>query len=414
MAEYAAAPDPREGLFTFGPFRGLRNNTSPDAFSPEDLAVALNVDLDDSLATGRRKGYSAPVTAAVDRDLWASGAVCLGVGSNTLKMINPDFSTTTLRAGLTAGRALSYAVAGDRVFYANGVELGCVQNGIDRAWGLAVPGTPVAAAGNGALAAGLYQYVVTYLRADGQESGAGKAGTIELMTAGGIELASISVSADPTVAHKIVYATSVGGQTLYRAGLIANADTTYAIREVRTGASPLVTQFLSLPPAGDHIAYWNGWMLVAQGARLYPSEAYAPELFDLRKAVPLLDRITMVAPVRDGVWLGTNSQVLWLTGDSPETWKYRAVADYGVIPGALAYADSELLAGGTPGEQIAFFATKRGLCVGHIGGAFANLTAERFAYPVQERGAAVVRRHRGIVQLVATLQGAEIAGNAAA
>jgi hypothetical protein len=393
----------------------LRNNVSSDAFSPEDLEVALNVDIDDSLSAGRRKGYSAPVTASVDRDLWASGSVCLGVGSNALKLVNPDYSLVTLRSGLTADRPLSYAVAGDRVFYANGAELGCVQAGAHRTWGLDVPGMPVAAATAGTLRAGLYQYAVTYLRADGQESGAGRAGTIELTDTGGISLSSISVSDDPGVTYKIVYATSVGGGTLYRTGLIANADTTYVIREERMGASPLITQFLSAPPAGDHIAYWNGWMLVAQGARLYPSEPYAPELFDLRKSVPFLDRITMVAPVTDGVWVGTASQIGWLTGDSPETWRFRVVAEHGVVPGALAYGDSELLGDGSAaGERYAFFASKQGLCVGRPGGAFANLTQARFAYPIQERGAVVVRRHRGIAQLVATMRGAEVAGNVAA
>jgi len=44
-----------------------------------------------------------------------------------------------------------------------------------------------------------------------QESGAGKAGTIELFTAGGISLSSVPVSADPTVTHKAIYATTVGG-----------------------------------------------------------------------------------------------------------------------------------------------------------------------------------------------------------
>jgi hypothetical protein len=87
-------------------------------------------------------------------------------------------------------------------------------------------------------------------------------------------------------------------------------------------------------------------------------------------------------------------------------------AEYGVIPGALTYADQELLGDGSAaGEVLPFFATKRGLCVGKNGGAFANLTQARFAYPSQERGAVMVRRHRGMSQFVATLQGAEVAGN---
>lgn len=415
VTEYAAPLDPRENVFAFNEFLGLRNNVGQSSFAAGDLATALNVDIDDARNLLRRKGYSAVVTAALDRDLWATGGVCLGVGSNALKLVNPDLSLVTLRPGLTSGRALSYAPVGNRIFYANGVENGCVQNGVHRTWGVAPPAMPVATSTGGVLRAGLYQYAVTYLRADGQESGTGRAGTITLAATGGISLSAIPVSADATVTHKVIYATSVGGETLYRRGLILNTDTTFVIRELQADASPLITQFLSPPPAGDFLALHHGWMLVAKGAYLYPSEVFGPELFDLRKSIPFLDRITMVAPVRDGVWIGTDSQVIWVAGDSPETWTYNERADYGVIPGTLAFGDSELLGSGeVGGETVACFASKRGLCVGRVGGALMNLTERRFAYPVMDRGAAIVRRHRGIAQLLVTTQGTEQAGNVAA
>jgi len=415
MTEYSDPVDPREGLEEYASFLGLRNTVSPESFSKQDLATCLNCDIDDSLGISRRKGYSAPVTAAVDRDLWASGSVCLGVGSNSLKLVNPDWTTTTLRSGLTASKSLSYTFVGDRVFYSNGVELGCVQNGAHRTWGLDAPGVPVAATTGGSLPAGWYQYAVTYLRDDGQESGARKAGTIDLADIGGISLSSISVSSDPTVTHKVIYATpTAGGTTLYRAGVIANADTDFVIRDPRMGSSPLVTQFLSAPPAGDFIGYYGGVMMVAKGARLYPSEPYAPELFDLRKAVPFSSSVTMIAPVKEGVWVGTNDQIIWLAGNTPEAWTHRVVAEYGAIPGTLTFGDGELFGDGSlAGDPIAFFATKRGLCAGRPNGTITNLTQHRFAYPIQPKGAAIVRRHRGIAQLLCTMQGAETAGNVA-
>ena len=146
MAEYADPIDPREGLEEYANFQGLRNTVSAESFSKEDLVTALNVDVDDSLGISRRKGFSAPVTAAVDRSLFASGSVCLGVGSNALKRVHPDWTTTTLRSGLTASKELSYAVVGDRVFYSNSVETGCVQGSVHRTWGLEVPGVPVVTA----------------------------------------------------------------------------------------------------------------------------------------------------------------------------------------------------------------------------------------------------------------------------
>jgi len=412
---YAASVDPKEGLEVFDQFLGLRNNVTADNFGREDLVAALNVDIDDSLAISRRKGYSAPVTSAIDRALWASGSICLGVGSNALKQVLPDYSTIILRTGLTAARRLSYAAVGDRVFYSNGVEKGCVRDAADHSWGLAVPGVPVATTTGGTLPAGEYQYAVTYLREDGQESGTGRAGTITLAATGGIALSAIPVSSDIDVAHKVIYVSPTGGETLYRVGVILNADTTFVIREQRMGASPLLTQFLQPPPTGDHIAYQNGYMLVAKDSRLYPSEPYAPELFDYRKALPFLGRITMVAPVKGGVWIGLDGQIGWLAGDTPETWDYKPAADYGVIPGTLWFADAGVVGDGQgTGEIAALFASKRGLCVGFPGGRLMNATESRFAYPSMDTGASIVRRHRGITQFLVTMQGAETAGNVAA
>lgn len=414
MAEYAAPISDKEGLVEYAEFRGLRNNVDPEAFALGDLVTALNVDIDDSLGISRRKGFSAPVTSAIDRDIWASGPICLGVGSDDLKLVNPDWSTKTLRSDLSSGQTLSYAMMGDRVFYGNGSELGCVQNGAHRTWGITPPGGFDATDTGGALTAGKYQVVATYLRNDGQESGASRAIEIELTAPGGISSSGIPVSTDPTVTHKVIYATSAGGETFFRAGVIDNSTTAFVIREVRMGVSPLLTQFLSPPPAGTFIAQWKGWMLVAKDNRLYPSEVYAPELFDLRKSIPFLDKITMIAPVKGGVWIGTNSQILWMEGDAPEKWMFRVVAEYGVIPHTLAFGDGDALGDGSAaGDPVAFFASKQGLCVGRSDGSFANVTQARFAYPIQERGAGIVRRHRGTVQYLTTFQGTETAGNIA-
>ena len=119
----------------------------------------------------------------------------------------------------------------------------------------------------------------------------------------------------------------------------------------------------------------------------------------------------MIAPVDDGVWIGTDSQVVWLTGDSPETWQFYVRAEYGVIPGTLSYGDAELVGDGKGGSPLAMFATHQGLCIGDNTGGLSNMTQARFAYPSQPVGAGVVRRHRGLAQYLVTLNGLETAGN---
>ena len=398
-------------------FTGLRNNVGAAGFDLGDLEVGLNVDIDDKGFLLRRKGHSAVVVAGVDRDLFAAGGVCLGVGSNTLVQISPNWSTQNLHSGLTPNRPLSYAAIGARVYYSNGVESGVVENGQRRSWGLEVPGFPDVDFTGGALSAGQYQVALTYLRADGQESGARISIVANLVAPdGGLEL-TLPVSTDSNVTLKAIYVSARNGEILYRYAVIDKAVTTFAVREERPGIVALATQFL-VPPnmlgAIDYIAYGNGRMLVAVGSRLYCSEPYAPELFDPRKSWPFLDAITMVVPLEDGTWLGTKSQVIWLPNAEPEKWQFMAKAPYGVIPGT-AYVDSLSSIGDGSGKGLAvYFATTQGLCVGGNGGQMSNFTEGKFSYPIQERGAGIVRRHRGMSQYLTTLHGAEVAGNVAA
>jgi hypothetical protein len=401
-----------EDLFEYVGFRGLRNNVGPQGFEPGDLEVGMNADIDDALFIHRRKGHSAPTVSGLCHSLWASGGVCLVVRNDVLTRVNPDFTLATLRSGM-ASRPVSYAAIGGRVYYSNGVENGVVEGQQHRTWGLEVPAAFAATVTGGGLRAGRYQYTATYMRQDNQESGARRAEVVELVATSGFDLALIP-SADPGVDRIAVYISDRDGETLFRHAVVPNAAGTLAVRELRVPLGPhLETQFLLYPPLGAPIAYANGRMLVAAGNRLFPSEPYAPELFDWRKSVPFLSKITLVAPLEDGTWLGTEDQVIWLPNAEPEKWDFRVRAEYGVVPGTVAYADGELIGDGSQKSQAVFFFTAQGPCAGLPGGQLMNFTQERYSPPKMQQGAGIVRRHRGIAQYVATLQGVVTAGNVA-
>lgn len=404
--------DPREGLFEFREFKGLRNDTDTRDFEPGDMDAALNTDIDNGQNIARRKGFSAPVVAGIDRSLFSAGSVCLGIGSNTLFHIKPDWSTTGLHSGLTPNLPMAYAPIGARVYYTNGAESGAVENGARRTWGLSVPVLGPVVTTGGAFLSGRYQFSMTYLRQDGQESGAALAAVQELTTTGGFAL-TLPVSTDPTVTRKAVYISARDGEALYLCAILDNSVTAFTVFEPKQLTIALATQFLSAPFAGEHIAYGNGRMLVARGSRLYPSEAYAPELFDLRKGVPFLDRITMVAPLLDGTWLGTDTQVIWLPNAEPEKWEFVVKAQYGVIPYTDTMNNSTAVDPQKGQDPAVFFASTRGLCMGARGGQLINFTDGRFAYPIQPTGTGVVRSHRGTVQYLVTLNGPETVGNVA-
>lgn len=385
-------------------FTGLRNTVSAESFGSGDLEQALNVDITAAGKIRRRKGAT-ELQAGSYHSVWSDGAICFVVAGTTLYRYHTDGALEAMVAGLSASRPMSYVAQGARVYMSNGVTTRMFADGI-RPWGITPPTMqPTATEIGGSLPSGRYQFAMTFVRADGTESGTGLASVIDI-DSGGIGFQSLPVSDDITVVGRNLYISPVNGDKLFLLAELGVAETAATYMTERIGHKILETQHLSPPPPGDILALYNGRMYVAVGRRLYPSLPYAPELFDLRAGFTFPSTVTLVAPVKDGIYVGTETSIVFLSGASPEKFEQNVLTSYGAIPGTLSYADTELVTEGGSGEA-AFFATNEGLCVGMDGGALRNLTRERFLYPQQPRGASVVRTHGGVAQLVAVLQGAE-------
>lgn len=396
---------------TYANFAGLRNNVPVGEFGLSDLSVALNVDLNDSGVASRRKGYGAPVLEGSYHSLWNGAGVCLAVTGSSLVRILPGYTATVLRTGLVPGLRMSYVAVGTRAYYSNDSDTGVVENGASRSWGLSPPARISATAISGTLRPGRYQFAMTYLRDDGQESGAPLSGVLELLTTGGLRFDSLPVSADPSVLTKAVYVSKVDGETLYRRAEIAAAQTSLQVTDDGLSTLVLRTQHLSGAPAGSIISYYNGRTLSASGSVLRYSEPYAYEHFDPRAYLPFESAIKLVAPVDGGVFIGTENETVFLRGDDVAQAVLVTKAAYGAVPGTLAYAQASAFGDGSAEGTAALWASTQGLCLGRDGGGFRNLTQDRFAYPKQPQGAALFRQHRGLNQYVAVLHGAETTGN---
>jgi hypothetical protein len=208
---------------------------------------------------------------------------------------------------------------------------------------------------------------------------------------------------------------------LFRVGLLAPNAGAFVYQMEASMQVPLITQHLRPAPPGQIVDNLNGGRtLVARGNVLYYSEPYSLELFDLRKNYTYPSRITLVVGMNSGAYVGTADDVVWMDGTVPEKWTSTPKLSYGAIPGAVTVCSKDMVNAGAEGGRlmgekgrlVAVFATTRGVCVGEDNGMIVNLTHERFLYPIQDKGAMLVRRHRGFVQGLVTLQGAEIADDA--
>lgn len=400
MADPQAQRD--QDVVAYTAFAGVRNDVAPERLAPSDLALGDNVDLDQSGRLSRRAGYTQRVAGAT-HSLWADPAqeICLYVAGGALRQLAPDL-TSAARLTLADGAArMSYVRVNERVYFSNGVETGILENGAVRTWGLAVPPTPGVAVTVGNMPAGLYQYALTWLRADGQESGAALAGRVDVPEGGGLNL-TLPVAVDPTVVAKVLYLTTPNGETLYEAAVpFPNALTAaYYGNDANELATPLDTQFLQAAPAGQLVAYHRGRLFVAVGSVLYMSEPYAYELFDLRQHLDLDARITMLAPLIDkeqgntginsGMFIGTDKSCGALIGMGPDDFQYVPKQNYGALLGALDYVDgSQFNDGGSTSRQLPIWLSTRGICVGMPSMQVQNLTLGRYLSPMAGQGAAL-------------------------
>jgi len=402
--------NPQEGLYEYAKFDGMRNTVPLEQFGLEDLEAGTNVDIDDAKRATRRKGCAAALMGGNFTSLWNDPNQMLAIsGGSTLVRVLPDYAV--LRAGLTPGLDMAFTYVADRVFYSNRIETGIIRAGRSRTWGLEVPPEqPIASAIGGVLPAGRYQFAVTYLRSDSQESGTLAAGSIDLLSDGGVRLDSIASSSDPDVAAKVVYCSKWNDDTLFRAGIIPPSATRFNYQLQGTGTVQLITQHLRPAPAGQIVDNFNGGRtLVAVGNVLYYSEPYSLELFDLRKNYTFESEITLLVGLDNGAYLGTDDQVIWMAGKVPETWDHDQRLAYGAILGASTRCSRDMILEGGGNKPCAVFMTTRGLCVGDEGGNVTNLTQDRFLPPIQPRGSIVVRQHRGMIQALAAMRGGETA-----
>lgn len=389
-----------QDIVTYESFAGLRNDVSPERFNTNDLATAINVNLDKSGEISRRPGFTKQVSASV-HSLWASRDTCLYASGSTLYRLNPDLATSVGLTSLSSvGSRVSYQQVNDQIFYANGADFGVIDHGVARTWGIVPPVLPGVTVTVGQMPAGTYQFSLTYFRVDGQESGAPLAGVISAQNGAGLSF-TLPVSTDPGVVSKALYVSPPNGDTMYLAALIPNSVTNFTYTNDTLELDlPLATQFLQGPPAGHLLGFYRGRMYVAVGDTIYPSQPYAYEQFDLRENFQLDGRVTLMASMTDrergdtgehsGFFIGTDRSCGVIVGNDVTDFQYVPKTDYGAIMGAIDYVDGSLFGDNSAGaRQLPMFLTTQGICIGLPEMDIRNLTRTKYGFAAGGQGAAL-------------------------
>lgn len=391
-----------QDVVAYASFSGLRNSVDPERFTQSDLARADNINHDETGRISRRDGYTRQ-DATPTHSLWADalGTVCLFGQGNVLYRLNPDFTKQPL-ATLTSSQRISFEKVNDRVYFSNGVDTGVIEQGAVRSWGVAPPTLPAVALGFGSLPAGTYQFSMTYLRDDMQESGAPLAGTVQVPTDGAaLVFTQLPVSRDPHVGAKNLYLSPPNGEQLFLAMTFANSTTsgTYA-SDASELDLPLDTQFLTPAPAGQLVAYYRGSLFVAVGDLLCPSRPFAYEQFDPRDYIQMDGRITMLGAVTDkelyesgknsGFFIGTDRSCGVLVGSGPREFQYVPKTRYGAVFGTMTLVDGSLFEDGSASARdLPMWLSTQGICVGMADLTIKNMTRTRYGFLTGGEGGAL-------------------------
>ena len=200
-----------------------------------------------------------------------------------------------------------------------------------------------------------------------------------------------------------IYVSPANGDALYLA--TTTTASSYIIPIVGSLRQSLQTLGLRPMPAGDIVRERGGRLLVAVGATIYYSEPFGYGLHNpLRGRVHFGERITLLAPVDGGCYVGTEAATFWLPGGDIEKTEVVELLPYGVVPGTDTALENQ--------TGVAWMST-RGLVVADAAGQAKNVQEDAVAVEPAATGATLFREQDGMRQLVSSLAGAQTSRAAA-
>ena len=160
------------------------------------------------------------------------------------------------------------------------------------------------------------------------------------------------------------------------------------------------TKVWSGPPAGNMLAYHNGVMYVIQQHIAWHSEAYNVNLFNLTGGFLSFESpVSVFEGVTAGIWVCTESKIVFLRGTTPGNFAYERKATYGAVKGTGCLVDCALIGDGSISGVGVMFVTKYGIALGTEKGEFIPITINRLRLPKVVSGSGIVTGGRYIATL---------------
>lgn len=371
----------------------------------DELFAAENIILDrKGKVRGIREGYTQVISAVSPHSLWSNGRLLLFSEGGSIKSINTEgYGTTTLYSGLTPTVKVSFVDINGVVYWSNGERSGRIysslsyDNGAPEAPSLA----PNAEIVSGTIPEGKYQYTITSVMATGEESGAPETKTITLPRNSGIRLYDIPMHSG---SYTRVYLSSANNEELFLQVTIPSAYNEVSLTTFSYGIR-LEGLLLDKFPHCDLLQYYRGRLYGAKGDVVYFSEPL--QYGQIRMAsnfIPFGDEVTIIAPVMDGLFIGTKSSTYFISGDSPDKFSLINTSHFGSIKGTLVMIDASLF-GIEAAGKLPYWFIETGGVIGLPGGQLKKVHENRVAMDKFTEGSSLFKRSHGVNQVISALRG---------
>lgn len=167
--------------------------------------------------------------------------------------------------------------------------------------------------------------------------------------------------------------------------------------------TPIKGQLLGKPPLAQYMTYYNGRIYLASGRTIWATELYLYNYVDkTRNFIQFEDEITGIRAVSDGIYVGTDNGVWFLSGTFGQMARVR-VSGYAMLPRSMVPVPPEDVkkAPNNTSRRAVLMMTEWGICVGFDGGVMTELTEDRVYFPSALAVAPLVRKQDGVNQYVA-------------
>lgn len=389
-------------MLTFKGFTGI-NNVQPELrLKGADLLQATDVDMGLTGEISRRGGFTQESDQCHKNVHQAQGFMLATCGS-ALTAIHPDGSRHVIHPALGSDRVWYCDLPDGRTTFSNGLIHGVTDGLVGMERSVPAPehlGAPDAAFG--ALNPGQYRYHLSYVRLADMLEGPAASSAPVAVEQGGLRLDGLP-ALDGHAIH--VYLSGQDGEGAYLAGSTEGTSFEYKGNNAAL-VLPCRTLGAEVFPVGTITAFWRGRVLVAQGNVLWASRPMAPHLADWRDFKPLSAPITAIQPVEDGVYVGTEQDLVFLAGTAWEQLAYVPTLRGPVVRGSGVSAPGHRLklGDGTGGGQAMLCIAGGEVVAGFAGGQTASLTADRYRTAVNEVCATFRELPGGIPQYLAVPQ----------